>query len=82
MVVMEPPDGGTGEVTVTATGPPPVPAHTLLAVLCWYEDTAIRSAWRVELVTDSRYEKARPMSVMPSPSRRTTGSVMATSTRD
>ena len=49
-----PPAAGSAVVTVTAVGPLPVPAHTLLAVLCWYEDTAMRSAWRAEFVTDSR----------------------------
>ena len=49
-----PPDGGTAEVTVIATGPPLVLAHTALAVVCWYEDTAMRSDWRTELVTASR----------------------------
>ena len=34
MVAIAPPEGGTAEVTVTATGPPPVPAHTLSAVEC------------------------------------------------
>ena len=34
MVTIDPPDGGIAEVTVTATGPPLVLAHTLFAVLC------------------------------------------------
>jgi hypothetical protein len=35
VAIDEPAVGGSAEVTVTATGPPPVPAHTLLAALCW-----------------------------------------------
>src|SRR5450759_2306191 len=54
MVVMALPDGGIADTTVTATGPPPVPAHTLLAVFCWYDDTAMRRACRTALVTASR----------------------------
>jgi len=54
MVPMTPPDGGSGEVTETARGPPPVPAQTLSAVVCWEEDTAMRSACRTEFVTASR----------------------------
>ncbi len=34
MVVMAPPEGGIADTTVTATGPPPVPAQMLFAVLC------------------------------------------------
>src|ERR1700686_4908573 len=50
IVTIEPPAGGMGEVTVLATGPPLVLEQTVLAVGCWYWDTAIRSAWRTELV--------------------------------
>lgn len=34
MVAMGPPAGGIEETTVTAVGPPPVPAHTRSAVAC------------------------------------------------
>ena len=54
IVMMAPPDGGIADTTVTATGPLPVPAQMLFAVVCWYEDTAMRRAWRTELVTASR----------------------------
>ena len=53
-VMMAPLAGGIAETTVTATGPLPVSAQMLFAVLCWYEETAIRRAWRTELVTASR----------------------------
>jgi len=54
IVPIVPPDGGSGDDTETAIGPPLVDAHTLSAVPCWYEDTAMRSAWRTEFVTASR----------------------------
>ena len=54
MVTICPPEGGIADVTVTASGPPLVPPHTLSAVPCWYDETAMRSAWRTELVTASR----------------------------
>src|SRR6266851_3802727 len=54
IVAMAPPDGGIADTTVTARGPPPVPAHMLFAVVCWYEDTAMRKACRTELATASR----------------------------
>src|SRR5258706_11971253 len=34
IVAMAPPDGGIAETTVTATGPLPVPAQILFAVVC------------------------------------------------
>jgi hypothetical protein len=54
IVDIEPPAGGSGELTVIATGPPLVPAQTASAVECWYCETAMRRAWRAELVTASR----------------------------
>src|SRR5712692_398700 len=54
MVTMGPPDGGMGELTVTANGPLPVAAQTLSAVECWSGETATRSACRTELPTASR----------------------------
>src|SRR6266849_1133985 len=54
MVEMAPPDGGIGEMTVTASGPLPVPAQTASAVACWPGETATRNACRTELATASR----------------------------
>src|SRR5258708_20633582 len=53
IVAMAPPEGGIADTTVTATGPLPLPEQTLFAVVCSYEETAMRSAWRTELVTAS-----------------------------
>ena len=47
------PPGGIAVVTVTAEGPP-APAQTASAVECCAGETAMRSAWRAELVTASR----------------------------
>ena len=47
------PPGGIAVVTVTAEGPP-APAQTASAVACCVGETAMRSAWRAELVTASR----------------------------
>ncbi len=41
MVAIGPPPGGTAEVTVTAIGPLPVPAHTPSAALCWCDRLAV-----------------------------------------
>src|SRR5712692_8617067 len=43
MVTMGPPDGGMGELTVTASGPLPVLAQMASAVACWSGDTATPS---------------------------------------
>jgi hypothetical protein len=44
IVARLPPAGGTGDVRVTARGPPEVLAHTVFAVVCWDAETATRSA--------------------------------------
>jgi hypothetical protein len=49
---IELPPGGIAVDTVTADGPP-APAHTASAVACCDGDTAMRRAWRAELVTAS-----------------------------
>src|SRR5258708_14710686 len=54
IVAMAPPDGGIADTPLTAPGPLPAPSPMVFAVVCWYEDTAIRNACRTELVTASR----------------------------
>ena len=44
IVARLPPLGGTGDVTVTASGPAEVLAHIVFAVDCWDAETATRSA--------------------------------------
>src|SRR5260370_19694334 len=51
IVAMAPPEGGIADTTVTATGPLPLPAQTLFALVCCYDATAMSRTWRHALVT-------------------------------